>query len=64
MDNVRGAPLQFVFRIKRLKRMRQELTQVVQQNCLKKGTRGSLRNGAQRVLSHLKYHKNKRGELC
>ena len=34
--------------------MRQELTQVVQQICLKKGIRGSLRNGTQRVLSYLR----------
>ena len=33
--------------------MRQELTQVVQQNCLKKGTRGSLRGMTQGVLSYL-----------
>ena len=44
--------------------MRQELTQVVQQNCLKKGTRGSLRNGTQRVLSYQKEAKKSNKNGC
>ena len=39
--------------------MRQELTQVVQQNCLKDSTRGSLRGMTQGVLSYQKEAKNR-----
>ena len=39
--------------------MRQELTQVVQQICLKDSTRGSLRGMTQGVLSHLNEAKNR-----